>query len=499
MSPARRFLWIELAFLGGVAVARWPLPLLGCFAVLLVILLVFRLRVGIIVALVCLLAGAAGVMRFFQSERWQQADNLTRFAGQRIVITGMVAEEPERRLDETRYVLSVSGLWTEDGNELAVRGRTLATASLYPTVKFGERLKLRCRLARPEPVIGFAYDDYLALGRVYTLCRQPAIMAREPAGPSVRGSLFRLKQRVLAALSARLPEPHAALLGGILVGARSGLPKGVTESFRTAGLSHLVALSGYNITIMVTAVLAATIRAGGSRRHAFWVSTVVLIAFVMMTGASASVVRAAVMGFLAVLARHVGRGQRVWYALAFSATVMVAANPRILQSDVGFHLSFLATLGLVCLSRPIQNRLTVLPERFGVRDSFATTLAATLATLPLIAVQFDRISVIGLLANLLVLPVMPVIMLLGVIVLIPVVAAIALPVLWGLLTWVLLVAESSSAVPWSSLAVPPLPSWAIVVWYGGGFCVFLLWQRLHQQPTVQSTTVRPSVAGDGLV
>lgn len=451
------------------------------FSLSFLLLLVWRFRLrGLIFASAFVL----GIARFSASEAWAIHDQVREYSGI-VQMRGVIAADVDLRLDEQRFVLRVEEL-VQRGKEQRVRGRTLVVAPRYPERRYGEQLSLRCSITIPEPVEQFAYDEYLALSRVYSICRKPDILAVERPPPSISGALFTAKHWMVERISAALPEPHAALLSGILLGVRQGIPETLTTAFQRAGLSHIVALSGYNVTILVAAVMGGAIRLGGSRRGAFWIAALFILCFVMMTGAAASVVRAGVMGFLVCLARHVGRVSRIWYALVFAATVMVALNPRILLHDVGFQLSFFATLGLVLFATPISGRLGHIPERFGLRDALASTLAATIATAPLLVTQFERLSLISPIANLLVLPVVPMLMFFGTGVLIPFFAPMLAGLSWVLLTWVITWSEWLSRLPWASVAIPALPAWTPFLWYGVGVLSVVAWKNTrHTKKTTE--------------
>ena len=206
-------------------------------------------------------------------------------------------------------------------------------------------------------------------------------------------------------ISKAFPEPQASYLKGLLVGARSTLPRDLKYAFARTGTSHLIALSGYNVSIIADNL--------NSLLGSFWLSVLGIIFFILGTGASSSVVRAGIMGILALLARRYGHLFNAGRALLFAASVMIFVNPEILLADIGFQLSVLATAGLIVLSSPIARRLTWLPLKFGIRDVASATLAAEIFTLPLIFYYFGRFSIFAPLVNVLVLVTIPATMFLG--------------------------------------------------------------------------------------
>jgi competence protein ComEC len=145
----------------------------------------------------------------------------------------------------------------------------------------------------------------------------------------------------------------------------------------------------------------------------FWLAVAAILFFTILTGGSASVVRAAIMGILVLLARHEGRMYNVRNALVFAGAVMIFINPKILRFDIGFQLSFLATAGLVWLAPVFEKALKNLPKIFGLREILTATLSAQLAVLPLLVVYFGQLSIISPLANLVILLFIPITMLVG--------------------------------------------------------------------------------------
>lgn len=207
-------------------------------------------------------------------------------------------------------------------------------------------------------------------------------------------------------------SPQDDLLAGILLGAKRNMSAELRQQFQATGTSHIVALSGYNVSIIVTVILNFCIRLVG-RRYAWIPAVTIVVGFVIMTGASASVVRAAVMACMAQIGLVLGRPVAPMRALAYTALVMLWQNPLILRHDLGFQLSFLATSGLVLLVDPIATKLSWLTDRFSLRSNLSSTLAAILSTEPLLIAIFGRWSLVAPLVNAAVLPLVPLSMALG--------------------------------------------------------------------------------------
>lgn len=253
------------------------------------------------------------------------------------------------------------------------------------------------------------------------------------------------EQPIIAALTATrawlehginqaLPPTEAALLTGLLLGGREDLPRNLLQAFRTTGTSHIVAVSGFNVTIVVSAVAAIIRSMPLGRAMQLLVTILAVAAFVILTGASPSVVRAGIMGSLVVLARYSGRLADGWHLLVLSAASMVVIQPVIITS-LSFQLSVVATAALVLLAEPLEQRLTFVSTVFGLRSSLASTLAAIMFTQPLILLYFGQVSLVAPLVNVVVLPLIPPAMLTGFAVAVLTALAPWLAVLVGWLAW----------------------------------------------------------------
>jgi len=200
-----------------------------------------------------------------------------------------------------------------------------------------------------------------------------------------------------------LPEPQASFLAGLLFGLDKNIPKDLLEDFNKTGTRHIIALSGYNITIIASLIMGFLLWIGFWRKHAFYIAIIAIIFFVLLTGASASVSRAAIMGILVLISQQVGRLSNPRNLLALAAFLMIFKEPTALLNNIGLQLSFAATIGIIYLSPYLKK----LPE------ILATTLSAQIAVAPIILFYFRQISLISPLANLLVLPIIPITMLAG--------------------------------------------------------------------------------------
>lgn len=224
-----------------------------------------------------------------------------------------------------------------------------------------------------------------------------------------RKKLITIRKSLENNVSRSLPEPQAGLLTGILLGTRTELNSETKEILTKVGLIHIIALSGYNVTIIAEAMRLGLRQY--SARLSFWGSFVGIWLFVASTGFSASVVRAALMGSLILFAQKIGRHASALISVLAASSIMIIFNPYILLYDIGFQLSFAAVLGILFLAPLISKYFTVFGKMLG--PILAATLSAQLFTFGIISFYFERISVVSLFANLLVAPVIPAVMLFG--------------------------------------------------------------------------------------
>ncbi len=286
-----------------------------------------------------------------------------------------------------------------------------------------DRLEITGNLDTPPERVDFSYRQYLENRGVFSYMAYPRIqLLGQNMGNPLLAAIFKLRDRIADIVVQIIPQPEAAFLSGMLVGRDEAIPDGLKKAFQNTGTSHLVAISGFNITILSGLILALTNRLL-PRGWSVLTAIVLLSGYAMMAGASPSVVRAAIMGALAMIGRSIGRTRTAVNSLGLAAGIMVLDNPLILR-DIGFQLSVVATAGILLIGAPLNDwfvKKTTSPDRpaeanLAIRslgEFILITLAAQLATLPVLLYHFHQYPLIGLLVNPLVLPVQPAAMILG--------------------------------------------------------------------------------------
>lgn len=356
---------------------------------------------GIIIAL--------GIFRYQFSLPKIEETKIWFYNGQQVKFQGIIIEEPDKRINHTKLTIKVEQL-----ENRPMVGKVLVSVSLYPQYQYGDLLEINCKLKSPEPFEEFAYDRYLAKDGIYSQCSYPKVkLINRNNGDWLLTKIYKFKDKLQKIINSNLPEPQASLFSAITLGARRGVPQELSDKFSLTGTSHLIAISGLHITIITVILMKLALACYLPRKKAFWLITVVLAGYITMIGFPPSAVRAALMGWLAMLALNVGRLNRSTNALVFVASLMILVNPKILRDDIGFQLSFCAVLGLIYISPFLGKWLEKLPSYLGLKESLQMTLSAQITTLPLIIYNFGRFSLVGPIVNLLVLPVLPYLMIAG--------------------------------------------------------------------------------------
>lgn len=397
--------------------------------------------------------------------------SLAPHVGQGAEIVGVVVDDIDRRDSSLRVTVRVEAV-----NGIApasTRGRIIAILPRDTELAYGDRVTLRGALALPqsfETNTGrlFDYSSYLRVRRISAIMRFASVEAKEEGTFTIIGTLFSAKHMFERALEKVFVEPQGALMEGILLGERRGIPAELNQSFIVSGLVHVVVLSGYNISIVAEWVMK--LFAALPRSVGFSSGAVVIILFAIATGGSATAVRACIMALIAILARTMGRSAVALRSLGLAVIGMVLWNPLSLLFDPSFILSVLATFGLITISPAVEKKLAWMPEKFGLRSIAASTLSVQFFVLPALLYFTGVLSFVSLPANILALPVVPLAMLMG---FLAGMLALVHPLLGFvpglvsdlLLRFMIFVAQTATALPFSSTVVPQFSAWIVAACY----------------------------------
>jgi competence protein ComEC len=400
-----------------------------------------------------------------------------------VALYGYISGEPVTKGDKQQFVFFAKEM-DALSRRIEINERVLITAWPYPKYEYGQNLKVFGEVRLPQSSADFDYVSYLAKDDIFTVSYYPeisqgnlALGLYEKIKIGFFHGIFRVKNAFEASISRSVHEPNAAFINGILLGSRAEIPTDVKGDFSRTSTTHILAISGYNITI-IAAIFSWFFLFFFRRPIAFWFSVAGIAIFAILTGAQASVVRAAIMGVLVLLAQREGRLSDPRNALVLTGALMVFISPRILRYDIGFQLSFAATIGLIYVAPLIKRYFERLPSFFNFRETFVMTLSAQFFVLPLLIYYFKNLSLVSLPANIIVLPIIPFAMLLGAL---TGVAGLILPFLGqlvGYFAW--LVSEFELGV----IKLFAKPSWAAVSvqfnWYAvilayAAIIGFLIW------------------------
>lgn len=404
MTKSKIFLILSLSFIAGI--------FFRSFFEINLILLYFFILFAVIISAVFYrnkyILTVSFAVSFFVFGAWltnSKLENINNqnLDGKEISEKVIVAKDPVLK-DKYQNVV------VETNNEL----RILLNANLYETLIYGDELRLKCALKIPDnKTEDFNYKMYLAKDGIFYLCQNADYeKTGENRGNKIYLAVLNFKNKLSKNVDSVIPEPEAALANGLIFGGNSQLSKDVANNFSKTGLSHIVAVSGFNVTIIAEYLMFLGIFLGLWRKQAFWFAVIGIFLFVLAVGFPSSAIRAGVMGTLLLWAMKNGRLANSFNAIIFAAAVMLVFNPLLLRYDIGFQLSFLATLGIVELS-PFWEKFVFKKFKFGVIfENIFLTLSATVFVLPIVMYNFHIASVVSLLANFLVLSIIPLSMLL---------------------------------------------------------------------------------------
>lgn len=494
MTASKKFLFLCLSFIFGIALnsffhITWPVLLaLLIFGLVLSSFWLLYSRVAFLGF--CLIFITIGMWHYQNYEFKHSARALSRLAdrGETLTLIGKVVKDPDIRETSVKLTIGVLKLKISEKGSYPLEGKVLVTTRRYPQYEYGDKLKIRGQLKVPPVFDDFNYQDYLAKQGIYAVMDWPEIELLTRRDYGNLGSLFfakilEFKNNLRRVLYQNLSPPQSSLLGAIILGDKQKMAENLKEKLNIAGVRHITAISGMHITILGLILLELFLGLGLWRSHALYLSLAFLILFIVMVGAPPSAIRAGLMAGFLMVAQSFGRLSRSDRAIIFAGAVILGFNPLLLKSDVGFQLSFLATLGIIYFLPFFQRWLKKVPEKvlgFGaLRSIIAMTFSAQIFTLPLLIYNFGRASLLSPLSNILIVPLLPFLLGFG---LCFVLAGLFWPFLgwllswpvWLLLSYILAVINFLSRGAWSAvyLAIPWY--WLLISYiFLGGWAWFL--------------------------
>jgi competence protein ComEC len=390
--------------------------------------------------------------------------------------SGLVVAPPDVRTDHTLLTVQPTGQ----------KGYVLVHGPRYPVYKYGTLLRITGEQELAANFSGFNYPLYLERYRIQSTIPQPHSISALPgrAGSRILSSLYAFGNILEQRIALFIHEPEASFLGGILLGSNQTIPQTIQDALRTTGTSHIIAISGANITILISLILQLFPTISLKRRLALVLTLAAGIT--LLTGSSASVVRGAVMSCATVYLALFSRRSWSLNLLVYSMTIMLVFNPLLLVIDPGFQLSFAAFAGLAAFSHPLNKLRLFTQLPFIIRGAAAETTAATLGTFLVSCTLFGQASLLGLGVNPLILWLLPPITSLGLLLItmgwIPGVATLISLPLWILLHIVLLCIQKAAKIPFGLIHWHPQPIASGISW---GIILLFIWP-LHKKHHVST-------------
>ena len=406
----------------------------------------------------------------------ENSQKLTGFIDEQIVIEGVVIRDPDRRLSSKKVVVDIDRVQGGFYEESQIKDvHILVTLDRHADIQYGDLVHIRGRLSVPGNFITdtgreFDYKNYLAKDDVFYQMYLPEFEVLDTGyGSRITAWMLSLKHVLLRSINRAFSEPQGSLLAGELFGEKSALGGELQDAFRRTGVIHIVVLSGFNITIVSLFIIWLLTRFLHPRVALFFgIAGIVL--FALLVGGGATVIRASIMAILVIIARLIGRDYDVTRGLFLAAFFMILHNPKILVFDISFQLSFLATLSLIYIAPHIEKKLGWVTTKIELRETLVQTLSAQVFVMPLLLYSIGEFSIVSVIVNVLVVPLVPMTMLFGFItgavgLVSQTFAIVFMFPAYLLLNLQLIFVELFNKLSFASVHIPPIPWWLVLGLY----------------------------------
>lgn len=483
MTPSKIFFYFCLSFIGGIFISSFfALHLFiiggGLIFGLILISVLWKYKKLVIFGF-CILFLVLGIWQYQQAELKITNSEFKNYndLGQKITLIGIVSAEPDIRDTNVKLTIKPSEIQN---------GKILVTVNRYPEYQYNDKLKITGFLKTPGIFEDFNYKDYLAKDGIYSVMYWPKIELLEKQNYTgltcvIYAKILKFKNQLRKSIEQNLSPPQSSILSSIILGDKRKISEDTKNKLNITGLRHITCVSGMHIIILSGILIWLGIALGLWRGQAFYFAALLLFLFIVMVGAPASAVRAGIMGGLLLLAQKTGRLRTSGRAITFAGALMLTQNPLLLKSDVGFQLSFLAALGIIYLMPIFQIYLKKIPnpEIFPLKNLLTMTLAAQIFTLPILIYNFGYFSQIAPLTNILIVPLLPFIMILGFV--FSLAGVISGPFgwilswpCWFLLTYIVVIINFFSQIPWAIQILEISWVWLLVSYFILGLVIWRL-------------------------
>jgi len=448
MTKADALIYFCLSFVGGICIASFFIDsiMIETIGIIIGLILIgaFYENKTIVVVGFCFIFCAVGMFLFGFNLLKIENNELAKFNGKEVIFQGLVVGDPERGADKTQLVVDVF-----DDKKI---GRVLIFTDKYSPVVYGNTIKIKGTIKVPEMLDKFDYQGYLAKDGVSVIVSFPEVEVINSKSSFI-GKVYDFKKVLGGRIRDNLSPNLSPILEAMILGNDQKMDKETKTKLSTSGLSHVIAISGSHIVIFSAMLFEVLLFLGLWRKQALLGSILFTLFYVFLVGMPASGVRAGIMVGLLFLAQLISRQSFNLRTLVLAASAMLLFNPLLLKFDLGFQLSFMAVLGII-LTGPVFNKWLDVVFRGKLRwlqEIVAMTFSAQVFTLPLLVSSFGYFSIISLISNILVLPITPVLMALGILVpALGFIVAIPCSLLLSYLMWVV---DVSSRIPFAILKV----------------------------------------------
>ncbi|MBI3631544.1 MAG: ComEC/Rec2 family competence protein [Candidatus Staskawiczbacteria bacterium] len=419
MTPSKILFYLSISFIAGIFISSvvkippifsWGFLFLG---VLIIIASVFFKRDNLAITSFCIFFLVLGIIRLQISEFNILNNELRKLNNKgETTLIGKIISEPDVRENSQKLKIKIEN----------PKGIVLATVGRYPEYKFLDKLKIIGKLEIPAETEDFSYKNYLLKDGIYSVMAFPKVelLGQEKTAPVdlVYAEILKFKQKLRESIRKNYSPPQSLILEGTILGDNGVMSQDLKNKLNITGLRHIIAVSGTHVVILSAILISLLLAMGLWRQQAFYVSVTFIWIYIILTGLPASGVRAGIMGTLFLLAEKLGRQSTATRIITMAGAVMVAQNPLLLLYDVGFQLSFLASMGIIYFN-PFFTNLFIkfaFSKKFKVKNLIniiSTTFAAQIFTLPVMVYNFGNISLVSPITNLLVLPIVSGLMIFG--------------------------------------------------------------------------------------
>ncbi len=404
------------------------------------------------------------ITRYFFYEQMHQSDIPVEWFDTQQIITGVVVENPNINFEKNKYIIRPYD------REWLLSSKILVTDYSGELISYGDKIIITGTIHFPESFTTetgriFEYGNYLKVQDIYaTMTIYHSEVVANNQGSSIKKYLYEIRNSFLKKIITNIPFPESGLLAGIVLGHKTLISQNLAKDFQIAGLSHVMVLSGYNITIIVTFVTTLFAYLGCGYRLRRWGAIISIPLFIIMTGFGASSVRAGIMAAMMLFLQITTRPQYGLRILGLTAGIMIFMNPRILVHDPSFHLSMLAFIGLVYGSPILE--MIIKKKNFIIE-----TLAVQIIVLPYLIWSTGTFSLFSFLVNCITVPIIPGVMFLGIIVGVISYLSHGIAFLPSVLTtwflkYMIYVVEKAVSWSWATVQISNISFWMIAVMYG---------------------------------